>query len=281
MENLSGGVLDGHLAVVRGGGDIATGVVQKLWRAGLPVVVLESECPTTIRRSVALSSAVREGLMRVEDVVARRVNAPGDCPAVIRAGEVPVLVDPLCESLPALGPSFLVDAIIAKRNLGTNRDMAPVTVALGPGFSAPKDADAVIETMRGHNLGRLILHGDALANTGVPGELGGKTYERVVHAPVAGRVAHLRAIGDVVQKGEGILRIDGQTVPAPLDGVLRGLIAEGITVPKGMKCADVDPRPAGEVDVHSISDKARCIGGAVLEACFYLGRVKKLWPAEE
>ncbi|MDR1193710.1 MAG: EF2563 family selenium-dependent molybdenum hydroxylase system protein [Peptococcaceae bacterium] len=262
--------------VIRGGGDLATGVAQKLWRAGFAVALLELAQPTAIRRSVALSSAMADGASQVEDMIARRLEDPAGCQAVWEKGEIPVLADPGCDTLPVLRPSIFVDATLAKRNLGTHRGMAPVTIALGPGFSAPEDVDAVIETMRGHYLGRLITKGEAQPNTGVPGELGGKTAERVVHAPVAGVVSHRHRIGDQVSRGEIIFLIGGTAVPSPLDGTLRGLIGAGLAVHQGMKCADVDPRPAGEVDCFTISDKARCLGGAVLEACFYLGRQKGL-----
>lgn len=274
MESMKIMVDTGDVAVVRGGGDLATGVVQKLWRAGFRTVILETEQPTAIRRTVALSSAVKENTFTVEDITACRVDSPQGCPACWQRGQVPLLVDPQAEALQQLAPAFLVDAIIAKRNMGTRKGMAPVVIALGPGFSAPGDVDAVIETMRGHSLGRLITRGAALPNTGVPGMLGGKAAERVVHAPTGGRVHHIRNIGDRVARGESLFRIDNLPVPSPLDGTLRGLIAEGIEVPKGMKCADVDPRSPSEVDVYTISDKARCLGGAVLEACLFLARQK-------
>lgn len=262
--------------MLRGGGDIATGVCQKLWRAGFRVVILETAVPMAIRRTVSLCTAVNDGSATVEDMTARLVAAPKECSDVWNAGEIPVLIDPTAENLHEIGPDFLVDAILAKRNLGTHKSMAQVVFALGPGFTAPRDAHAVIETMRGHNLGRLILDGEALPNTGIPGIVGGEGAKRVIHAPLAGVVRHIRRIGDGVKQGEAIFAIGDTEVPSPLDGTLRGLIAEGITVEKGLKCADVDPREQGEVDCHSISDKARCIGGAVLEACMYFGRLKNL-----
>ena len=262
------------VVAVRGGGDIATGVVQKLWHGGFLPVVLETACPTAIRRTVSLSTAVDTGEYAVEDMRAVLVRDAAACVGAWESGSVPVLIDPSCELALALHPPFLVDAIMAKRNLGTCADMAPVVVALGPGFSAPTDADAAIETMRGHDLGRLIFDGAPLPDTGVPGLLGGKTAERVVHAPCAGEVRHRAKIGDRVKLGDPIFTVGDALVCSPLDGTLRGLIAEGRVIAKGMKCADVDPRPANEVDVHTISDKARCIGGAVLEACLLLGMRK-------
>lgn len=260
------------VAVVRGGGDLATGVIQKLWRAGFRVAVLELPRPLVIRRTVALCVAVEDGFAQVEDMRARYAATPAQCPALWERGEIPVLVDPAGESLAVLRPTVLVDAILAKKNCGTRRDMAPVTIALGPGFAAPEDVDAVIETMRGHDLGRVIFSGRALPNTGVPGVLGGKSAERVIHAPVAGIVRHERTIGDRVARGDILFRIGDTAVPSPLDGTLRGLIAQGMDVPCGLKCADVDPREAEAVNCHTISDKARALGGAVLEASLYLLR---------
>lgn len=264
------------VAVIRGGGDLATGVVQKLWRSGFRVAVLELPRPLVIRRTVALCSAVWDGAAEVEDMSARRADDPAQCPELWARGEIPILVDPAGESLEQLRPMVLVDAILAKKNMGTHRSMAPATIGLGPGFSAPEDVDVVVETMRGHNLGRLIFNGSALPNTGIPGELGGKSAERVVHAPVSGIVRHRRRIGDRVEKGETLFWIGKTTIPSPLSGVLRGLIAEGLDVSQGLKCADVDPRPEHEVDCLTISDKARTLGGAVLEAGLFLLRQKGL-----
>lgn len=256
--------------VVRSGGDIATGVIQKLWRSGFCVAVLETAAPLTIRRSVALSSAVREGVWRVEDMRALLVRSADDCRAAWASGDIPVLVDPAMQSLAVLRPAVLVDAIIAKRNTGMRPDLAPVTIALGPGFTAPDDVDCVVETKRGDSLGLLITRGTALPNIGAQGLLA----DRIVRAPVAGRVRHVRSIGDRVAQGETLFFLDETPVPAPLGGTLRGLIAEGLSIRKGLKCADVDPRSAEEVRWQNISDKARCLGGAVLEACFAIARQK-------
>lgn len=268
-----------NTVVVRGGGDIATGVVQKLWHAGFNVLVLETALPLTIRRTVALSSAVFEGFYRVEDMSAALISSPQECAAHWAQGLIPVLVDPLAVCLEYIKPFAVVDAIIAKRNLGTRRGMAPVTIALGPGFSAPEDVDCVIETMRGHYLGSIITKGGALPNTGRPGNIGGKTSERVIHAPAAGVVKHIRSLGDEVERGEPIFTIGGVPVPASLSGTLRGLISEGVNARKGLKCADIDPRPAKEVNCRTISDKARAVGGGVLEACFIKAREKRILPA--
>lgn len=255
-----------NLIVIRGGGDLATGVIQKFHRCGFPVLVLEVEKPTAIRTTVALSQAIYRGSAQVEDVVVTRISSLEEMTAVHRRGQVAMLVDPNGASIQGLRPICVVDAILAKRNLGTHRGMAPVTIGLGPGLIAGEDVDVVIETVRGHDLGRLIFKGSALPNTGIPGVIGGKGAQRVIHAPEAGYVAHIHAIGDVVEEGEPILTVGGVAATAPFTGLLRGLIPQGLSVPKGMKIADIDPRV--DVDWHTISDKARAIGGGALEGFF-------------
>jgi xanthine dehydrogenase accessory factor len=248
---------------VRGAGDLATGCIVRLANAGFRVVALELPQPSAIRRTVSLSEAMYDGSATVESVRAVRCEsvprtwAPGD-PVVL-------LEDPNATSVAGLGPMVVVDAIIAKRNLGTNLGMAPVVVALGPGFSAGCNAHAVVETNRGHSLGRVILQGSAEANSSVPGLIGGHDRERVLRAPVAGRVEALRGIGDTVQEGDPILSIEGMTVRTAIGGVVRGLIRPGFQACPGLKVADVDPRCVRE-HCFSVSDKARAIAGGVLEA---------------
>jgi xanthine dehydrogenase accessory factor len=256
--------------VVRGGGDLATGVVQKFFRAGFPVVILETSAPTAIRRSVALCEAVYDGSALVEDMNCRRVSNTDELESCWQQGTIPLLIDPLGVAIEKIQPSAVIDAILAKRNFGTHKGMAPITIALGPGFRAGEDVDIVIETMRGHDLGRLIFKGCAAPNTGIPGEIGGKSSQRVIHAPASGTVVHKKRIGDVVQRDEVLLTIEETEVRAPFTGLLRGLIREGISAPKGMKIADIDPRT--DVDWRTISDKARCLGGAALEGYFLLKR---------
>jgi xanthine dehydrogenase accessory factor len=256
--------------VVRGGGDLATGVVQKFFRAGFHVVILEIAAPAAIRRSVALCEAVYDGSAQVEDMNCQRVSNIDELENCWQSGTIPLLIDPIGETIKLLQPSAVIDAILAKRNLGTHRGMAPVTIALGPGFCAGEDVDAVIETMRGHDLGRLIFKGYAAANTGIPGEIGGKSAQRVIHAPASGTVIHKKHIGDIVESGEILFTVGGTEVSAPFTGLLRGLIREGAAVPEGMKAADIDPRI--DVDWRTISDKARCLGGAALEGYFFLVR---------
>ena len=253
--------------VVRGGGDIATGVVQKFHRAGFNVLILEIPEPTAIRRSVALSEAAYDGVATVEDILCRNVMDVDQLGGCWKAREVPLLLDPLGDAICEVKPSAVIDAILAKRNMGTNKEMAKITIALGPGFCAGKDVHVVIETMRGHDLGRLILRGNAKPDTGTPGEIDGKSAERVLRSPIAGTVTAVKQIGEVVQQGEIIFSVGGQAVYATFTGLVRGMIRDGMEVVQGMKIADIDPRT--DIDVGTISDKARCIGGAALEAYFY------------
>jgi len=263
-----------NIVVIRGGGDLATGVIQKFHRSGLKVVVLETGKPTAIRRTVSLCEAVYDGHASVEDVSCVRITSLSQVETCHEQGTVPLLIDPSSESVAQLKPTALIDAIMAKRSLGTHKGMAPLTIALGPGFCAGEDVHAVIETKRGHDLGRLILRGRALPDTGIPGDINGKSAERVIRAPTAGEVRHFRKIGDILEAGETLCEISGTTVTAPFRGLLRGLIREGLHVPAGMKIADIDPRT--DIDWRTISDKARCIGGAALEAFFYLsGQIKE------
>ena len=258
-----------HLIIVRGAGDISTGTIHRLFRAGFPVLALESERPSAIRRRVAFSEAVYDGSATVERVTAVRVADIRDAAAALDAGKLPLLVDPNGESIRQLRPAAVVDAILAKKNLGTTVDMAPLTIALGPGFVAGTDVHCVIETMRGHNLGRIIVSGSAMPNTGVPGLIGGYGAERVIHAPAAGTFRMLRDIGSVVRAGERVGAIEAAEgevpVRAKIAGILRGILRDGYPVPKGFKLADVDPRLEQLENCATISDKARCIAGSVLE----------------
>ena len=258
------------LIVVRGGGDLATGIVHRLWSAGLRVLVLETAHPAAIRRQVSLCEAVYEGETAVEGMRGIRVETLADADAVWAQNAVPVLIDPTGACLPQARPAVLVDAIIAKKNLGTTREMAPLTIALGPGFAAGQDVDVVVETKRGHRLGRIIREGAAIPNTGVPGVIGGYGAERVIHAEKAGVFRNVCAIGDIVSAGETIAEIetpDGIRTPVTtrIAGILRGLLRDGYPVTKGFKVADVDPRRAELENCFLISDKARCIAGSVLE----------------
>jgi len=267
-----------EIIIIRGGGDLATGVVQKFFRAGFHVLILETQTPTAIRRSVALCEAVYDEQVTVEDISCRKIGIISEAEVCWKEGVVPLLIDPEGKSIGEVKPAAVIDAIIAKRNLGTSRDMADVTIALGPGFNAGVDVHAVIETKRGHDLGRVILQGYAEADTGIPGEIAGESLRRVIHAPADGVISHIKQIGDIVKHGESLFTIDNikpggagaktVKVPAQIDGLLRGLIREGTHVRKRMKVADIDPRT--DINWRTISDKARCLGGAALEAYFFV-----------
>ena len=273
------------LIICRGGGDLATGIVHRLFRAGFPVLVLETDSPAAIRRQVSFSEAVYDGTATVEGVTAERIASADRASVnhVLEEGRVPLLVDPEGSSIPLLKPDIVVDAIIAKKNLGTAKEMAPLVIGVGPGFTAGEDVDLVVESMRGHNLARIFTTGSALPNTGIPGNIGGFTKERVLHAEAAGYMKNIRQIGDIVEKGEEIARIyekmteDGTfsgsyvSVEASISGIIRGLIREGYHFQKGFKIADIDPRESELTNCFTISDKARSIGGSVLEAvCGYV-----------
>ena len=273
------------LIICRGGGDLATGIVHRLFRAGFPVLVLETDSPAAIRRQVSFSEAVYDGTATVEGVTAERIASANRAAVnhVLEEGRVPLLVDPEGSSIPLLKPDIVVDAIIAKKNLGTAKEMAPLVIGVGPGFTAGEDVDLVVESMRGHNLARIFTTGSALPNTGIPGNIGGFTKERVLHAEAAGYMKNIRQIGDIVEKGEEIARIyekmteDGTfsgsyvSVEASISGIIRGLIREGYHFQKGFKIADMAPRESELATCFTISDKARSIGGSVLEAvCGYV-----------
>ena len=254
--------------VIRGAGDLASGVALRLWRAGMDVVLLDVERPTAIRRTVAFSEAIVHGEQCVEDVTAR-LAAVETVEETLAAGMIPVLVDPEGRSIPTLRPDALVDAILAKRNLGTEITDAPVVIGVGPGFTAGVDCHAVVETMRGHTLGRVIREGSAIPNTGIPGLIGGFAGERVLRAPAAGLFHPLRDIGDAVTEGEVLATVEGKPMAATLTGTLRGILPEGTEVFPGMKAGDIDPR-CQRSHCFTASDKALAVGGGVLEAILAL-----------
>lgn len=262
-------IFPNHLIVVRGAGDIATGAIHRLYRAGFPVIALDIANPSAIRRKVSFCEAVFDGTCTVEGVTCTLIQSALDAKFMAMAGGLPLLVDEDGSSIAQLKPAILVDAILAKKNLGTTRDMADFVVALGPGFTAGSDdtdVHCVIETMRGHNLGRLIYQGAPLPNTGVPGAIAGVSAERVIHAPVSGTIQLRHDIGDIVEKSDMLATIGDVSVPATISGVLRGIIRDGYPVTKGLKIADIDPRQEQQKNCFTISDKSRAIGGSVLEA---------------
>ena len=258
--------LKDHHIIIKGAGEMATGVACRLYRANFTrILMLETPAPLAVRRLVSFCEAIHEGTMAVEGIEAIRINAESELISAWETKKIAVLVDPNGDSIPRNHPDVLIDATLAKRNLGIFRADAPLVIALGPGFVAGKDAHVVIETNRGHDLGRLIHSGAAEANTGIPGDIGGFTKERVVRSPARGIFTTEKQIGDSVVKGELLGKVDSVDVCIPLNGILRGLIRPGSSVRKGLKIGDIDPR--GErVYCDTISEKARSLGGAVLEA---------------
>ena len=263
------------LILVRGGGDLATGTIHRLWSAGLRVLVLETAHPAAIRRQVSLCEAVYEGETTVEGLRAVRIDTLEQAPTVWAQNAVPVLIDPAGSCVAQAKPDVLVDAILAKRNLGTRITDAPVVVGVGPGFTAGEDCHAVVETMRGHTLGRVIYRGSALPNTSIPGLVGGFAGERVLRAPADGILHQLADIGVTVSEGDVVATVEGQPMRCTISGVLRGILPEGTPVFRGMKAGDVDPRGKREY-CDTVSDKALAVGGGVLEAVLALsGKLKE------
>ena len=244
-----------NIVIVRCGGDLASGVIHKLHRCNIKVLVLECEHPTAIRRTVSFCNAVFENEMEVEGIKCRLAKNIDEIKRIFEDGDVP---------------------IIAKKNIGTNKNMAPITIALGPGFYAGKDVDAVIETKRGHNLGRIIYEGYAAKNTGIPGDIKGYSKERVIHSPTEGVINNISHIADYVEKGQIIAKVGSENVYASLSGILRGIIYDKTYVKKGLKIADIDPRKEELQNCYKISDKARCIGGGVLEALLNMCFIKNI-----
>lgn len=259
-----------EIVIVRGGGDLASGTIQKLYRSGFRVLVLEVSKPTAIRRDISFSEVIYEREVEVEGIRAVHVFSLSEIENAWSNKKVPVIIDEEGKYIKEIKPKIVVDAIIAKKNMGTTKDMADITIALGPGFTAGKDVDVVIETARGHNLGRLIFSGQASKNTGIPGNIMGYSKERVIHSICAGVMKDVLDIGAVVEKDEVIAYVGGTPVKATISGLLRGIIRSGSTVKEGFKIADIDPRVSEKMNCYTISDKSRSIAGGVLEAIFYL-----------
>jgi xanthine dehydrogenase accessory factor len=260
------------LVIIRGGGDLATGVAVRLFRAGFSVMILEIERPTVIRLPVSFARAIYESKVMVEEIEAVLIPSWEKAEDIIKKGKIPVLIDQEGSCIEKLSPTVIVDAILAKRNLGTRIDQAPLVIGLGPGFTAGEDVDVVIETKRGHNLGKVYYQGQAVLDTGVPGEVGGESKRRLLRAPAEGKIVPLHQIGDLVKAEEIIAEVEGVPLKAEISGVLRGLIYPKSWVTRGMKVGDIDPRGIREF-CFTVSDKARSLGGAVLEAiCAYLNK---------
>jgi xanthine dehydrogenase accessory factor len=262
------------IVIVRGGGDLASGTIQKLHRSGFKVLVLEVATPTCIRRNVSFSEAIYEKEVEIEGIRAVSVRTLSEIEKAWSDKKIPVIVDEEGNYIKEIKPKVLVDAIIAKKNIGTTRDMADITIALGPGFTAGEDVDVVIETSRGHNLGRLIFNGQALKNTGMPGNIMGFSKERVIYSPCQGVMRSILDIGAIVKEGEVIAYVGDTEIKATIPGILRGILRSGSTVTKGFKIADIDPRLSEKINCYTISDKARSIAGGVLEAILYLEHIQ-------
>ncbi|MDR2477029.1 MAG: EF2563 family selenium-dependent molybdenum hydroxylase system protein [Treponema sp.] len=263
------------LTVIKGAGDLASGIALRLHHAGFDIVMTEIPVPLAVRRTVSFSQAVYDGRTQVEDIAAVLVRNNNEIQRALAQRQIAVLVDPAAAIVERIRPAALVDGIMAKRNTGTAINDAPVVIGIGPGFTAGIDCHAVIETKRGHTLGRVIVDGIALPNTGVPGEIGGFTVERLLRADADGIFESLVEIGDRVQKGDTVAQVhaDGRTCPihAETGGIVRGLLPCGVHVTKGMKAGDIDPR-CERSHCYTVSDKALAIGGGVLEALLRFSR---------
>jgi xanthine dehydrogenase accessory factor len=254
------------LVIIKGAGDLASGVAYRLHRSGFPIVMTELATPTMVRRAVSFGQAIYDGQTTIEGVTAHRAKDPHEALALARQGEViPVLVDPGAQTVDILKPAVLVDGIMAKRNTGTRITDAPLVIALGPGFTAGVDCHAAIETNRGHWLARVLYQGSPQPDTKTPGKVKGYTRGRVIRAPADGHLRPVARVGQRLRKGDLVGYVNGHEVRAMFDGVLRGLIHPSVAITKGLKVGDLDPR---DVDQHcfTISEKSLAIGGGVLEA---------------
>lgn len=260
------------LVYIRGAGDIASGIAARLYRARMQIVMSDLPVPTAVRRTVSFSEAIRLGETEMEGIRAVRARDAAEVRKILAEGNIAVLADPEGQEIPVLKPDILVDAILAKRNIGTTKDMARLVLGIGPGFTAGEDCHAVIETMRGHTMGRVLYSGQAIKNTGVPGNVGGYTVERVLRASGDGIFHPLKEIGSLAEEGETVAMVETASGNLPvltvIAGMIRGMLQDGVPVHTGMKSGDVDPRGAG-VDFHEASDKALAIGGGVLEAILH------------
>ena len=257
------------IVLIKGAGDLATGIAHRLKKSGFDIIMTEIDKPTTVRRTVAFSQAVFDNEIEIEGIKGVKVNNINEIYKEISKGNIPIIIDEKANIIKELNPNVVVDAIIAKKNLGTSISDAPIVIGVGPGFEAKIDCHLVVETKRGHYLGKVIEKGSAIPNTGVPGNIGGYTKERIIRASNDGKIKPVVAIGDYVKKGDIVAYIDGIEVLAEIDGIVRGMLQEGIDVFKGMKSGDIDPR-CEKNHCFTISDKARSIGGGVLEAIMYM-----------
>jgi xanthine dehydrogenase accessory factor len=255
--------------LIRGAGDLATGIAHRLYKSGFRLLLTDIEKPLVVRRCVSFANAILMGEAEVEGVRAVKALSNENIAGIWDNNNIPILCDSECSIVDIIKPLAVVDAIMAKKNLGTNRGMAPLTVGVGPGFEAGVDVDAVVETKRGHDLGRVIYKGSAEADTGIPGSIMGYSQERLLRASRSGTVKNVLKIGDIVKSGDVVARIENEPVRSSIAGVLRGLIADNTYVKEGLKIGDVDPRGIREY-CYTISDKSRSVAGGVLEAILYL-----------
>lgn len=261
--------------IIRGGGDLATGIAHRLYKSGFKVIILEVEKPLAIRRKVSFCEVVYSGEITIEGVKGVFARNLDEIYEALESSHIPVYIDPEGEIISKINPLAVVDSIMAKKNLGTTKDLAPITIGVGPGFEAGVDVDLVVETKRGHFLGKTIYSGRAEEDTGIPGDIMGYNEERIVRAVDSGVVEHFSSIGDKVSAGDLICKTGEGEVIAKISGILRGLIKEGLHVEKGLKIGDIDPRGMEEY-VYTISEKARAIGGGVLEGIMYLRKERKI-----
>ena len=262
------------MILIKGAGDLATGVAHRLKKCGFKIVMTEISEPTTVRRTVAFSQAVYDKEIEVEGIKAVLASKKDDINRIIEDGNIAIVVDEDAKIIDEIKPDIIIDAIIAKKNLGTNINDAKIVIALGPGFAAGVDCHCVIETKRGHYLGKSIYSGNAIPNTGVPGDIGGYTKERIIRAANDGNILPISQIGDYVEKGDIVAYVNEIPIFAEINGIVRGMLQKDVNVFKGMKSGDIDPR-CEKNHCFTISDKARSIGGGVLEAILYLNATLK------
>ena len=262
------------MILIKGAGDLATGVAHRLKKCGFNIVMTEISEPTMVRRTVAFSQAVYDKEVEVEGIKAVLAFEKQDIYSIIEDGNIAILVDEEAKIVKEIRPEIIIDAIIAKKNLGTHIDDAEIVIALGPGFTAGVDCHSVVETKRGHYLGKTIYSGSAIPNTGVPGAIGGYTKERIIRATDDGKISPVASIGDYVEKGDIVAYVNETPIFAEINGIVRGMLQKDVKVFKGMKSGDIDPRCEKD-HCFTISDKARSIGGGVLEAILYLKSVQK------
>lgn len=257
--------------VIRGAGDLASGIAVRLFNSGFYIVMTEIKKPTTVRRTVAFSSAVYEKSYVVEGIEAILCKSKGDAEEALKNNKIAVINDNVDEIIDEISPKIIVDAIIAKKNIATNINDAEIVIGVGPGFEAGKDCHAVIETKRGHYLGSVIRKGSAIENTGIPGLVGGYGIERLIRSSSSGKFISIAKIGDNVKCGDPVAKVGEDVIYAKIDGIVRGMLYDGIEVGEGFKLGDIDPR-AELKHCFSVSDKARSVGGGVLEAILWKKR---------